>query len=173
MNIKYKEMIVWSEGKKAKRAKLEIIFQLIAFIAIIIFTAIILYIARNTIGIVNNAKFKDGIMYYSFFLGLLGVICLSTATTLLEIKKLFKRIKSNKMIPLYLFDINEFIKIGKIPEDKFILFSDKTGAVLAMKKYETESKNFCNSVRHFYEFKDYYYRNAVDTKSHTSMSYDI
>ena len=68
----------------------------------------------------------------------------------------FKNIKLNKMISLYLYDIAEFAKIGSIPNDKFVLFSDESGVILAEKENENESRSFSFGTKYFYEFEKYY-----------------
>ena len=65
------------------------------------------------------------------------------------------QVKTNKKIPLYLFPIEDFAKIGCIPADKFVLFSDKNGIVLAEKEYYKESTNFAWSAKRFSDFTNY------------------
>ena len=72
------------------------------------------------------------------------------------LKDTFYALKENKEITLYLYSFPEFIKLEKIPSDKFILFSDTDGIVLADKNHKKESKYFTLRFRSFYEFLDYY-----------------
>lgn len=95
-------------------------------------------------------------MMFVFLLGWLTVLMLFAA------RESFKDIKKNKLIPLYLYDIENFAKIGEIPEDKFILFSDENGVVLAEKQYKDESRTFSFGVKYFYEFEDYYEKHSVN-----------
>lgn len=95
-------------------------------------------------------------MMFVFLLGWLTVLMLFAA------KSSFKDIKKNKLISLYLYDIENFAKIGEIPKDKFILFSNENGVVLADKKYEDESRIFSFGAKYFHEFEDYYNKRAVE-----------
>lgn len=79
-------------------------------------------------------------------------------------KDSLKNIKNNKLISLYLYDIEDFSKLGGIPEGKFILFSNENGVVLAEKKYETESRAFSFGAKYFYQFEEYYDKHAVSKK---------
>ena len=150
---KYKKMIIWSAGnEKASIAKLEFILSVLA--SIICCGAHVLFFVANfhddkSIPMTIWDHICCG-MLFSVFMSLitLCVIC-STIDT-------FKNIKLNKLIPIYLYEIDEFVKLGNIPEDKFVLFSDERGIVLAENKYKKESKYCCNNIKYFHEIEDYY-----------------
>ena len=98
-------------------------------------------------------------MFGMMFVCLLGWL---TILMLFEAKSSFKDIKENKLISLYLYDIDDFAKIGEIPKDKFILFSNENGVVLADKQHENESRTFSFGAKYYHEFEEYYDKHAVE-----------
>lgn len=155
--MKYKKMIVWSGGsEKAKTAKMNAIMYSICF-AMLCILHILTFICDPNDN--KTATLGDHILLGMMFVCLLGWL---TALMLYAAINSFKNIKKNKLISLYLYDINTFAKIGGVPEDKFILFSDESGVVLADKEYEDESRSFAFGAKYFNQFKDYYEKHAVE-----------
>lgn len=160
--MNYKEMIVWSEGSEnAKTTKIYIVLYTI--IAILYFILIILF---STCNIMHDDKTIPMTLLEHIGNGLFGLLlfgwmcplCLDAA------KKELKYIKLNKLIPIRIYNINEFIKINTLSEDEFVVFSDEHGAVLGLKKYEKESERFCNGVKYFYQFEEYYEKHTGEKR---------
>lgn len=153
-------MIVWSGGsEKAKTTKINTVCYGVCFIMLCILHIVTFICSPNddkTIPVTLGEHALFGIMFVCL-LGWLTVLMLFAA------KSSFKDIKKNKLISLYLYDIEDFAKIGEIPKDKFILFLSENGVVLADKKYEDESRVFSFGAKYFYEFEDYYNKHAVET----------
>lgn len=158
-NMKYKKMIVWSGGsEKAKLTKINTIGYSACFIMLCV-----LHIGAFICNPNDNKNIPvtlgEHVLYGMMFVFLLGWL---TVLMLFAAKSSFKDIKKNKLISLYLYDIENFAKIGEIPKDKFILFSNENGVVLADKKYEDESRIFSFGAKYFHEFEDYYNKRAVE-----------
>ena len=148
--MKYKKMTVWSGGNKnAKTAK-----QMV-FVYSQVFIALFLFYMTTFIYSIN--KYKNGnqslvpnillLVTYTLIFGFIEKIMFT------GVKDSLKDIKNNKLITLYLYTIDNFVRIGEIPEDKFILFLDERGVVLAEKRYEDESRSFSFGVNDFDDFK--------------------
>lgn len=145
-------MNVWSAGSKtAKDQKIDIVLYSII---------IIIY----CIGII--VCFNFDCITEALFLLLIAIWFLPLM--ILNIKSAYNDIKENKLIPIFLFEISEFVKLGKIPDNMYVLYSDKCGVVLAMKEYENESKTFSSGVEYFYKFEDYYDKHAVHAMEMTT-----
>lgn len=139
-------IIVWSGGSKhAKTAKINAWMSGITFLILTLL---------HIITIVRAFLIHD---VDTIFTAIILLFTLGWITALMLFSYLDSRsqVKTNKKIPLYLFPINDFVKIGCIPADKFVLFSDKNGIVLAEKKYSKESKNFAWSAKRFSDFTNY------------------
>lgn len=151
--MKYKEMIVWSSGdKNATTSKIDVFCCSIAFIMLCVLH--ILFFTTNLHDDYNiSMTLIEHFLYGLFGIGVLGWL---TVLMLFGVRDSLQKIKMNKQISLFLYTIEEFATIGKIPEDKFVLFSDKNGVVLALKEYEKESRAFCFGVNDFYKFEEYY-----------------
>lgn len=157
--MKYKKMTVWSGGSEnAKTTKTNTILEGICFIMLCVLH-VTAFICNPNDDKTIPVTLGDHMFFGMFFVVLLGWL---TVLMFFATKSSFKDIKKNKLIPLYLYEIKEFAKIGEIPEDKFILFSDERGIVLADKKYEDESETFSFGTKYFYEFEEYYEKNAVE-----------
>lgn len=151
--MKYKKMMVWSTGSKsAMTEKIKIMLYSISFI--MFFN---LYIKTFIFNL--DSISLEYIMFGIIDICLLGLV---VALIIWRIKKLYRSIKNNKLICIYLYKIEEFAKIGKIPEDKFVLFSDKKGIVLAEKKFKEESIAFSHGNKNFNNFEKYYDKYAVE-----------
>ena len=165
--MKYKMMKVWCCGnEKAKTVKIEAIFGCIGCVlACVVHTMFFVCNLHDDKSI--PMKLWEHLVSGIGFGAIMGLItfCLFAKTI-----DAFKNIKLNKIIPLYMYEINEFAKIGDIPDDKFILFSDKRGVVLALNKYNKESKIATEGVKYFYEFEDYYNKHAVEVKEYNNLS---
>lgn len=151
--MNYKEMIVWSEGSEdAKSTKKSIAMSIIVIILDIILVAVC-FIANPNDDMTIPVTLGEHILF-----GLFGTIFFGWLIPLLlfSIKNNLKAIKSNKLIPIRIYDIDEFIKIYELSDDEFVIFSDEYGAVLALKEYEKESKRFCDGTKYFYQFEEYY-----------------
>lgn len=136
-------IIVWSGGSKnAKTAKINTIMSGIAFLILI---------CLHIITIVRAFLIHD---FNEIFMAIFLLFIVDWITALMLFSYLDSRnqVKTNKKIPLYLFPIDDFAKIGCIPANKFVLFSDKNGIVLAEKKYYKESTNFAWSAKSFSDF---------------------
>lgn len=157
--MKYKKMTVWSGGsKKAKTTKTNTIMYSIMFVMLCI-----LHITVFVCNPYDDKTIPVTIIDHLLFGGLLSLIFgIFTFGSFILAKDSFKDIKKNKLIPLYLYDIEDFAKIGEIPEDKFILFSDKRGVVLAEKEFEDESRIFSFGTKYYYEFEEYYDKYAEE-----------
>lgn len=143
-------MIVWSGGsEKAKTAKFGAIMYGLSF-------AILMTLHIMTITQAFITHDSDTITMATMLVFIVGWL---TALMLFACIDSCKQVKANKKIPLYLFPINDFAKIGCIPDDKFILFSDKNGIVLAEKEYSRESKDFAFHAEQFTDFTHYNKRN--------------
>ena len=151
--MNYRELKTYSCGSKNGRwAKINAIGYGIAFI---LFCS--LHIMFFTINL-HEDKTQPMIFSEHLLAGITFSMILGWLTFLLfeMLKDTFYALKENKEITLYLYSFPEFIKLQKIPSDKFILFSDMDGIVLADKKHKKESKYFTFGVKSFYEFLDYY-----------------
>ena len=143
-------MTVWSGGsEKAKTAKIEAIMYGLTFLMLM--TLHVITIAQAFL-----THSADTII---MAIMLACILCWLTALMLFACIDAYHQIKDNKKIPLYLFPIDDFATIGCIPDDKFILFSDKNGIVLAKKEYSRENKNFAFHAERFTDFTDYNKRN--------------
>lgn len=157
--MKYKKMTVWSGGNEnAKTAKTNAILEGICFIMLCILH-VTAFICNPNDNKTIHATLGDHISFGMFFIVFLGWL---TVLMFFATKSSFKDIKKNKLIPLYLYDIEDFARIGEIPKDKFILFSNENGVVLADKEFEDESRTFSFGVKSYYEFEEYYHKNAVE-----------
>lgn len=157
--MKYKKMIVWSGGsEKAKTTKMNMVGYSTCFIMLCILH-IMTFICNP-----NDDKTISATLYEHILFGMMFVCLLGWLTVLMLFASIcsFKDINKNKLIPLYLYNIEDFAKIGGIAEDKFLLFSDNNGVVLANKQYEDESKIFSFGAKYFHEFEDYYEKHAVE-----------
>ena len=152
-------MTVWSGGNEnAKTAKTNAILEGICFIMLCILH-VTAFICNPSDNKTMHATLGDHISFGMFFIVSLGWL---TVLMFFATKSSFKDIKKNKLIPLYLYDIEDFARIGEIPKDKFILFSNENGVVLADKEFEDESRIFSFGVKSYYEFEEYYHKNAVE-----------
>ena len=157
--MKYKKMTVWSGGSEnAKTAKTNAILEGICFIMLCILR-VTAFICNPNDNKTIHATLGDHIFFGMFFIVFLGWL---TVLMFFATKSSFKDIKKNKLIPLYLYDIEDFARIGEIPEDKFILFSNENGVVLADKEFKDESRTFSFGVKSYYEFEEYYHKNAIE-----------
>ena len=157
--MKYKKMIIWSGGSEnAKTTKINAIGYSICFILLCILH-VISFICNPYDDKTIPVTLETHIMFGMTLVCLLGWL---TFLMLFAAINSFKDIKTNKLISLYLYRIKDFAKIGEIPEDKFILFSDNTGVVLADKKDRYESMTFSSGAKYFYEFEKYCDKNAVE-----------
>ena len=141
-----KTIIVWSGGSKnAKTAKINAVMSGIT---------LLLLISLHIITIVRAFLIHD---FDAIFTAIILLFTVGWITALMLFSYLDSRsqVKTNKKIPLYLFPIDDFAKIGCIPENKFVLFSDKNGIVLAENKYRKESKDFAWSAKRFANFTNY------------------
>lgn len=155
----YKKMRVWSGGSEnAKTTKINAIGYGICFI-LLCSVHIISFTANMNDNKTTPVTLRTHIMTGMLFIGLLGWL---TVLMFFAAKTSFKDIKTNKLISLYLYRIEDFARIGEIPEDKFILFSDNIGVVLADEKDRYESMIFCSGAKYFYEFEKYFDKNAVE-----------
>lgn len=151
--MKYKKMLVWSNGNKSVATeKTKILLYSISFI---------MFCVLYTKTFIFNS---DSVSLEYIMFGIIGVCLLGISATLtvLEIKKSYKNIKNNKLICIDMYKIEDFAKIGKFPEDKFILFSDEKGIVLAEKKFKEESIVFSHGIKHFSDFEKYYDKYAIE-----------
>lgn len=139
-------IIVWSgSSKNAKTAKINAWMSGITFLILMLL---------HIVTIVRAFLIRD---FDAIFTALILIFTIGWITTLMLFSYLDSRsqVKTNKKIPLYLFPIDDFAKIGCIPADKFVLFSDKNGIVLAEKEYCKESTNFAWSAKRFSDFTNY------------------
>lgn len=157
--MKYKRMVVWSGGShKAKTAKINAICSGIASILLCII---------HILAFVYIPDAKDNTTQTLFDHMIFGIACLFflgwlTLSMVYMTKESIEAIRNNKLISLYLYNMESFARIVFIPHDKFILFADDCGVVLADRKYIDESKYFCFGVKYFYKFEDYYEKHAVE-----------
>ena len=163
--MKYKMMKVWCCGnEKAKTAKTEVVLgcigsTLLSILHIMFFV--------SDFGGDTPLKLWQHLGLGIGFSALMGIFTFGMFALTIES---FKNIKLNKIIPFYMYEIKEFAKIGEIPEDKFVFFSDERGVVLALKEYEKESKICAKGAKYFHEFEDYYNKHAVEVKEYNSLS---
>ena len=155
--MKYNRMTVWSGGSEtAKDAKINALLAFAGFV-LGVFFHVFMFVCN-----LNDDKtpmsLAEHIFVGLFFLTLVGWI---TLLMFYSFKEELKNIKGNKLVDLYLYKINDFSKLGGIPEDKFILFSNESGVVLADKKNEIESRAFSFGIKYFYQFEDYCNKKAV------------
>lgn len=73
-------------------------------------------------------------------------------------------LKNNKLICLYFYNLEEFMKMQKIPKDRFIILLSKNGAVLAENKWEEESCRICSKYDTYEQLKAYCNKHAVCIK---------
>lgn len=73
-------------------------------------------------------------------------------------------LKNNKLICLYFYNLEEFMKMQKIPKDRFIILLSKDGAVLAENKWEEESCRICSKYDTYEQLKAYCNKHAVCIK---------
>lgn len=151
-------MFVWSAGSEtAKTQKINMVLYSIAFVL-----CCIIHVLSFTCNMHDDKNIPmelwEHLLFGIFILTLLGWL---TLLMLFSIKYSYNNIKENKLIPLYLLDMEQFVRLGEIPYDMFILFSNENGVVLAMKEYENESRCFSFGAKYFYEFVDYYDKYAV------------
>lgn len=157
--MKYKKMTVWSGGSEnAKTTKTNAILTGICFIMLCILH-VTAFICNPNDDKTIPATIGDHMLFGMLFIVILGWL---TVLMFFATKNSFKDIKKNKLIPLYLYDIEDFARIGEIPEDKFILFSNKNGVVLADREFEDESRTFSFGVKYYYQFEEYYDKHAVE-----------
>ena len=137
-------MTVWSGGSEnAKTTKINTILEGICFIMLCILH-VTAFICNLNDDKTIPATLGDHMFFGMFFIVILGWL---TVLMFFVTKNSFKDIKKNKLIPLYLYDIEDFAKIREIPEDKFILFSNEEGVVLADREFEDESRTFSFGVK--------------------------
>lgn len=154
--MKFKKMMVWSCGnEKASVAKTDAILYGIAFT---------MFCVLHVLFFISDMGNPDMTIWEHILCGLcfsciLGLFTYGLGYGVIDT---LKHIKQNKLIPIYLYTVEEFIKLGDIPEDKFVLFSDETGTVLAEKEFEEESEYFCSGTKYFYVFEEYYEKHAVE-----------
>lgn len=157
--MNYKKMVVWSCGNEtAKTEKINMIGYILCFILLCILH-VIAFVCNPNDDKSIHVTIREHLSYGIMLLCLVGWL---TALMLFMIKDSFDNIKENKLISLYLYKIEDFVKIGEIPEDKIILFSDKRGVVLADKKHKNESEHFSFGAKSFGEFENCYNKYAVD-----------
>lgn len=165
--MKYKVMKVWCCGnEKAKTAKTEAVLGCIG--CVIASVAHIMFFVCN----LHDDKSIPMKLWEHLASGIGFGVIMGLITFCLFAKTIdaFKSIKLNKIIPFYMYEIKEFAKMGEIPEDKFVFFSDERGVVLALKEYEKESKIAAEGVKYFHEFEDYYDKHAVEAKEYNNLS---
>lgn len=157
--MKYKKMTVWSGGSEnAKTTKTNTVLEGICFIVLCILH-VTAFICNPNDDKTIPATLGDHMFFGMFFVVLLGWM---TVLMFFATKSSYKDIKKNKLISLYLYDIEDFARIGEIPEDKFILFSNENGVVLADREFEDESRTFSFGVKYYHQFKEYYDKHAVE-----------
>lgn len=139
MNVKHKEMTLWSSGdENAKYEKTNILIYSVVFL-LVIFMHILAFISNIIIG-----------LFLLVILGWLSLLLVSTITNSLVF------IKKNKLITLYLYNFSDFMKLGEVSENMVVIHISNSGAVLALKEFEEESRHFCFGYDHFYEFEKLY-----------------
>ena len=148
--MNYKEIEVWSAGNKsATSAKLDMFTGGIALA--MLFTLHVAAFLVDPLKINGTAgRVAEHILSGMFFVITLGWITLLVFFLFIDAAY---NIKNNKRITLSLYSIQEFTKLGKLPEDKFVLFSDEYGIVLADKKVKKESKYFGSGLKRFSDFE--------------------
>lgn len=159
--MNYREMIVWSEGSEGAASTKKCIVLSIFTIIIDIILVITFFTCNMHDDTTIPMTLLEHIGYGLFGLILFGWI---TPLSLFSIKDNLEYIKLNKLIPIQIYDINEFIKIDTLSEDEFVVFSDECGAILGLKKYEKESKRFCDGTKFFYQFKEYYEKHTGEKR---------
>lgn len=138
MRLEYRKLKIESSAGKYRKA--EKIITLIA--SIIGVCAEIIMVIHMIITFINHDL--------EFFVELVAciIILLPISAIISQYMMIRKALKRNKKITLYLYKIDEFVKLMKIPSDKKIVFSDTNGAILC---------NICDVE--FYN--DYKYFNEV------------
>lgn len=153
--MKYKEMTVWSAGENGKTKKIEFIMGCVVFIGWIILC--ILFFTQN----MNDDKTAIMKLWEHILCG----ICMSGLTSIIgfvgyaSITLSIGAIKRNKEITIQLYEFEEFIKLGGVPDDKIVVFSDTTGFVLCDKGYEQEYNDWqglSQKQLYFSKFKKFY-----------------
>lgn len=146
-----KKLEIWTcDDENATFTKLKILGYIFCSM-IFIFMIIMSFFVDLT----NDTVFKFDLvsgLIFSIITGWVPVIMILLA------KKEYKMIALNKEIPLYLYKIEDFAKLGELPENKFVLFSDEHGIVLAENKYKIESKYCCGCAKYFGQFVELYER---------------
>lgn len=159
--MKFREMTVWSGGNEnAKNAKVNAIFYLFSF-CLIILTIILSFVINPNDDKTVPVTILDHLFFGFFMMFLLGWIAF---LMFYGFKSELRNIRENKLISLYLYDLDSFSKMGGIPEEKFILFSDSNGIVLANKKHENESRAFSFGAKYFYEFEEYFDKKSINSE---------
>lgn len=93
----------------------------------------------------------------NFLIGLLLITTIGWLPFLMvgAIKYSLNRMKKNTIISLYFYDVDSFSKCDGIPNDKFILFGNNYGIVLADRRNEKESRSFIHNFESFYDILQY------------------
>lgn len=157
--MNYKRMTVWSGGnKEAKDAKKYTFIYSLIFIGLFI-----LHIAAFAYPTYNNTN-GDSDIIEPLIVGGIILVTLGWITlfAFLGVIESLIEIKLNKLITLYLYDMENFIKMGEIPENMCIVFLKKEGVVLGEKANKYESLGFTYKADHFSDFIDYYDKKAVE-----------
>ena len=145
-----KEVTIWSGGnEKATTNKIYTVAYFICAVLFLVVNVMMFFVGYESSE--SSKSILSSILCGFVFFGItwwipLGLFLLS--------KDEYLMIGLNKQVHLYLYTLEEFVKLGEIPQDKFVLFSDKSGVVLAETKYEKETKNCCNGVKYFHQFVD-------------------
>lgn len=148
----YKKLDIWTAGdEKGKKSKIELFMFIIA---------LLLFIMIDIIFFTSDKLFDDTannpILCHLFS----GVFIL-IATGWLQFfifymcKDTIEIIRTNKKIPLYFYDITEFMRLNNLPDGQYVVFLDQNGAILAEKEFTKESDRFICTKKSFYEIKEY------------------
>lgn len=97
---------------------------------------------------------SDSILILCFLVPIGFILCIGA-------KIVYQNKKDNKIISLYFYDIDDFVQINKIPEDKTIVFISKNGTVLADLENKYEAEHFCNNFSQYLKIKEYCKNNNV------------
>jgi hypothetical protein len=153
--MKYKEMKVWSAGENAKTKKIELIMGSIIFVGWIVLC--ILFFTQN----MNDDKTVVMKLWEHILCG----ICMSGLTSIVgfvgyaTITLSIDAIKRNKEITIQLYEFNEFMKLGGVPDNKVVVYSDTCGFVICDKENEREYHDWQGSSKkdlYFFKFKEFY-----------------
>lgn len=151
--MEHNKTYIWSAGDRTgKQEKIKIIF--LAVCIVLDFAAITAPCITANLIVSEDPPMS---VLESLFLSLFLFVVLGWVIPVLMfgINYSIKNIKNNKLIPLYIYTIDEFAAIGRVPDNKFVVFSDAQGVVLGLKKYEDETKNACEWIKYFREFESF------------------